>query len=85
MLDSLYRKSNANKACDCVDAVTSRSTASGVRKAPLGLAHFSRVALAVQVDVSSHPLHMRLLPAPAIVFETDTLAQWVQQFGRSIR
>ena len=30
-------------------------------KSPLGLAHSSRVALAVQVDVSSHPLHMRLL------------------------
>jgi len=47
--------------------------------------HFSRVALAVQVDVSSHSLHMRLLSAPVIVFETDTPAQWFQQSGGSVR
>ena len=79
---SLYRNNNADNACVCVEAATLRSTASDVRNTSPPLAQLRRVALAVKMDVSFHPLRVRTLGTQAVVPQPDTIPKLIEQPGR---
>ena len=53
----------------------------GQKRFDMLLAKFRWVAQAMKMDVSSNPLHIRLLRAQAVVFRANGVAQLIEQFG----
>jgi hypothetical protein len=64
------------------EIATLRSTACDLRCAPASSPSFGRGAPAVKVNVSFHPLSMRILGTKAVALQPYTIAKLIEQPGR---